>query len=173
MRNDERCGATGAGSESTAGRAMTQPNRNNPSRWAQGLGYGGLIPFVGLALAMWFLAPSNHALTASALLSYSATIVSFLGAIHWGLTMRDAPSPKAGRLVWGVIPSLMAWVALLLPTAYGLLLIAVLLWICFAVDRVVYPRFGLQAWLPMRRVLSIVASLSCAAAAVQLIGLTL
>jgi hypothetical protein len=152
---------------------MTQPNRSSPSKWAQGLGYGGLIPFVGLALAMWLLAPNYHALTASALLSYSATIVSFLGAIHWGLTMRDAPGPMADRLIWGVIPSLTAWVALLLPTAYGLLLIAALLWICFTVDRAVYPRFGIQAWLPMRLVLSVVASLSCVAAAVQLIGLTL
>lgn len=150
---------------------MMQPNRSSPSRWAQGLAYGGLIPFVGLALAMWFLAPIHHALAASALLSYSATIVSFLGAIHWGLTMRDASSPEAGMLAWGVTPSLMAWVALLLPTASGLLLVAALLWVCFAVDRAVYPRFGIRAWLPMRLLLTSVASLCCVAAAVQLIGL--
>ena len=148
-----------------------QPSRNSPSRWAQGLAYGGLIPFVGLALATWFLAPNYHALTASALLGYSATIVSFLGAIHWGLTMRDASSPHAGMLAWGVIPSLVAWVALLLPAASGLLLVAALLWACFAVDRAVYPRYGIRAWLPMRRLLTGVASLSCVAAAVRLSGL--
>jgi len=123
---------------------------------------------VGLALAMGFLAPLHRALAASALLGYSATIASFLGAIHWGLTMRDASSPKDGMLAWGVMPSLMAWVALLLPTASGLLLVAALLWVCFAVDRAVYPRFGIRAWLPMRRLLTVVASLCCVAAAVQL-----
>jgi hypothetical protein len=126
---------------------------------------------VGLALAMWLLAPIYHALAASALLKYSATIASFLGAIHWGLTMRDASSPEAGMLAWGVTPSLIAWVALLLPTAPGLLLVAALLWVCFAIDRAVYPRFGMRAWLPMRLLLTAVASLCCVAAAVQLIGL--
>lgn len=148
---------------------MMQPNRSSPSGWARGLAYGGLIPFVGLTLAVWVLAPTHHALAASALLKYSATIVSFLGAIYWGLTMRDASSPEAGMLAWGVTPSLTAWVALLLPTASGLLLVAALLWACFAVDRAVYPRFGIRAWLPMRLLLTVVASLSCVAAAVRLL----
>ncbi|MBC8056091.1 MAG: DUF3429 family protein, partial [Rhizobiales bacterium] len=71
-------------------------------------------------------------------------------------------------LLWGVVPSLAGWAALLLGQAPGLLLMAALLWICFAVDRALYARYGLQAWLPMRLRLTLVASLSCVAAAVAL-----
>ena len=146
---------------------MSPAKHSTPSIWAQGLGYGGLIPFVGLALAVW-LWPMYQTKAASALLAYSATIASFLGAIHWGLTMRDPQGQSTSVLTWGVVPSLMAWVALMLPADTGLLLIALLLWACFAVDRVVYTRCGLRAWLPMRLLLTTVASLSCIAGAIAL-----
>ncbi len=143
---------------------------NSPSAWAQVLGYGGLLPFVGLALGVWFLAPGQQAQAAQTLLAYSASILSFLGAIHWGLTMRNPSGPSTGRLVWGVLPSLMAWLALLLSAPVGLLLIAILLWACFATDRAVYPRMGLRAWLPMRLLLTGVASACCIASALRWTG---
>jgi hypothetical protein len=143
---------------------MSQAKHSAPSFWAQVLGYGGLVPFVGLALALG-LWPLHQVQAAAGLLSYSATIASFLGAIHWGLAMRDPKGPSTGLLVWGVVPSLFAWIALMLSGAKGLLLIAALLWACFAVDRVVYTRAGLRAWLPMRLLLTAIASLSCIAGA--------
>lgn len=146
---------------------MSQFKQTSPSLTAQSLGYGGLVPFVGLALVIW-LWPIHQAQAATALLAYGATIASFLGAIHWGLTMRDSQVQSTRLLVWGVIPSLVAWVALLLPAAQGMLLIAALLWACFAVDRVVYTRAGLRAWLPMRLLLTAIASLSCIASAIVL-----
>jgi hypothetical protein len=42
-----------------------------------------------------------------------------------------------------------------------MVLIAAVLWACFAVDRVLYPRYQLQAWLPMRLRLTLVAGVSC------------
>ena len=146
---------------------MSQVKNSTPSLWAQGLGYGGLIPFVGLALAIW-LWPVYQDKAASALLGYGATIASFLGAIYWGLIMRDPQGQSRSLLAWGVVPSLVAWAALMLPASSGLLLIALLLWACLAVDRVVYTRSGLRAWLPMRFLLTAVASLSCIASAVAL-----
>ena len=136
-----------------------------PSLGARCLGFGGLIPFVGLAAALWLAPLPSRPLAAMALLGYGATICSFLGAIHWGLSMRGDAEPLMSRLVWGVTPSLLSWVALLLSPAPGLLLIAATLCACFAVDRVLYPRDGVQAWLPMRAQLTLVASLSCLAGA--------
>ncbi len=136
---------------------MTQP-----PRIAQWLGYGGLLPFVGLAgLDLWMNSPDGTRI-AAALLAYGASILSFMGAIHWGLALRDNASPDTKLLLWGVVPSLVAWLALLLGTASGLWLVALGLWMCFAVDRMVYPRFGLRSWLPMRLVLTLVATLACA-----------
>lgn len=136
-----------------------------PSFAARCLGFGGLIPFVGLAAALWLAPSASRPLAATALLGYGATICSFLGAIHWGLSMRDAPAPRVSSLLWGVIPSLLGWVAMLLGPAPGLLLIAATLCACFAVDRVAYPRERLAAWLPMRFQLTLVAGLSCLAGA--------
>ena len=145
-----------------------------PSIWARRLGFGGLIPFVGLAVTLW-LAPSwgwslaVWSLAGVALLGYGATISSFLGAIHWGLVMREGPAQPVPSLLWGVVPSLLGWLALLLSGASGLLLIAALLWACFAVDWVLYPRYQLDAWLPMRLWLTLVASISCLAGAAALL----
>lgn len=151
---------------------MTRLMHNSPSPWAGRLGYGGLVPFVGLAVGAWGLPVALQTTAASALLAYSATILSFVGAIHWGLTMRDGSGPNATRLLWGVAPSLVAWVGLLLPAAPGLLVMAAMLWVCFAVDRLVYPPMGLHAWLPMRLRLTLVASLCCVASAARLYGLS-
>lgn len=134
---------------------------SQPPAWARRLGYLGLIPFVTGAAAVC----TGHAPAAHGLAAYAATIASFLGAIHWGLTMREA-QPNNAALAWGVMPSLIAWVALLLPTAAGLYLLAGLLLVCWGVDRRVYARSGLGTWMSLRTPLTVVATLSCLMAAV-------
>lgn len=156
-----------------------------PSLWARRMGFGGLIPFVVLALAVWLGGPAYRVWAGLALLGYGAVIASFLGAIHWGLVMRHAslnsppspPSPNSppslGVLGWGVSPSLVAWVALMLGLMLGpvpgLWVMVGLLWACYAADRVLYPRFQVQGWLPMRRTLTVVASASCLLGALGLV----
>lgn len=148
-------------------------DKAGPSPWARRLGFLGLIPFVILAAALWVKQPGDWPLAKVALVGYGATISSFLGAIHWGLVMRDGPDQSAPSLLWGVVPSLLGWMALLLGHAPGLLLMAALLWACFAVDRILFPRYQLQAWLPMRLQLTLVASISCLAGAAALLQETL
>ena len=80
--------------------------------------------------------------------------------------MREAAAQSRPLLLWGVVPSLIAWVALLINPVAGLCLLAAGLWACFAVDWAVYCRLGMQAWLPLRLVLTMVASVCCIAAAV-------
>ena len=129
------------------------------SRW---LGYAGLLPFVAGAAAT-LAGGELGAAGAAALAAYAAVIVSFLGGIHWGLGfVRDEPA----RFAWGVVPSLVAWPALLLPGAAALALLAAMLVVCYAVDRRVYPRHGLQRWLTLRLHLSAVAAACCALAAI-------
>jgi hypothetical protein len=140
---------------------MSASNHSVPSAWAKRMGYGGSVPFAFLALGTWVVDPAYRAFCGSALLGYGAVIASFLGAIHWGLAMRDASSQSLALLGWGVAPSLLAWVALMVNPVLGLLLIAGLLWACFAADRVIYPRFQAQGWLPMRLGLTLTASASC------------
>lgn len=139
---------------------MTAPG---PSRLAWLLGAAGLIPFVAGAGGLLAGLPLAPALTA-----YAATIVSFLGGIHWGLAFREPAGPPPAALVWGVLPSLAAWGAWLLPPPMALAGLAASLVACYAVDRRAYPRLGLGAWLPLRRALTVVATLCCAAGAARL-----
>ena len=127
----------------------------------QRLGYGGLVPFVTLALLMWIVSPEAHPLVAIALTSYAATICAFLGGIHWGIGLRhNAPSRKL-HMVWGVVPSLVAWVGVMMPAYAGLPLLAVLLVACYLVDRKTWAEAGLRDWMTLRFRLTVVSTLSC------------
>ena len=147
-----------------------RPSRTSPAPAATpgptafALGRAGLVPFVAGALALWFADPASQATLAFALSAYAATIVAFLGGIHWGLGARAAVNGSA-RLVWGVVPSLVAWAALLLPPSAGLVVHGAALATCYAVDRRVFPVEGLAAWLPLRLQLTTIAAASCAASA--------
>lgn len=146
---------------------MTEKVHGMPNRMARLLGYGGLIPFVGLALASW-VAPSVYHLEAvRSQAAYAATIASFIGALHWGAAMHRSDLNATAALAWGVVPSLVAWLALLMNPSTALLLLSALLPACFGVDRLVYPRMGLSAWLPMRLQLTVIASGSCIATAIS------
>ena len=110
------------------------------------------------------MAPELHAFVTAAMSAYAALIVSFLGGIHWGLAFRQS-APPASLFVWGVVPSLLAWVAVLMPPHAGLVLHGVLLVVCYLVDRRVYPVQGAAHWLTLRFRLSSVAALCCFLAA--------
>jgi Protein of unknown function (DUF3429) len=127
------------------------------------LGWGGLLPFLGGALAVVLAPPTWHDTALRALVAYGAVIVSFLGGIHWGSPTGAAHD--AARL-WGVVPSLLAWPLLLVPSSrWALIGVAVSLALCWAVDRARFPAMGLAALLPLRTLLSGVAILSCLVAA--------
>lgn len=101
------------------------PMEPTTSRLAWILGLLGLLPFAAAALGA-LAVPSWREFSLLALLAYGACILSFLGAVHWGIALR-APESEARanirRLVLGVAPSLVAWVALLLPVDLGLWLL--------------------------------------------------
>ena len=135
-----------------------------PSKEGAILGYSGLVPFVFLGCVAWLAKGEMQQDILFALLAYAACIVSFLGAIHWGLALREPELPSGRMLVWAVIPSLVAWCALMVGTSGGLWMVVIALWFCLGVDWKAYPRYRLQAWLGMRLALTIVASAACIAA---------
>jgi Protein of unknown function (DUF3429) len=127
------------------------------------LGGAGLLPFIAGATAVAFGPPAWHETAVRALIAYGAVIVSFLGGIHWGSP--TAAAHDSARL-WGVVPSLLAWPLLLVPSSHlALIGLAASLALCWAVDRARFPAMDLSALLPLRTLLSSVAILSCLAAA--------
>ncbi len=138
--------------------AASSPVLSPLSPVALRLGYAGLLPFVAGALLVWLVNEQAHPYVTLALSAYAATIVSFLGGIHWGVGFRDG---DARLFAWGVVPSLVAWVAVMMPANAGLVIHGAMLWICYAVDRRLYPAHGLASWLVLRFRLSAVAGLAC------------
>lgn len=89
------------------------------------LGLAGLLPFAAAAAGAHLLPPDQQGVALRALLGYGAVILSFLGGVRWGLAIRDADTDTLlPRLAWSVTPSLLGWVALLLPAGPGLGLLA-------------------------------------------------
>jgi hypothetical protein len=112
---------------------MTTNLTNKPSTTALLLGAGGLIPYIVLSSLSVFTVGTQQEYLVFSLLAYGATIISFLGAIHWGLTIIEA-SPTRLRLIWSVTPSLIAWLSLILNAPTGLYIQIIVLWICLLVD---------------------------------------
>lgn len=127
------------------------------------LGYGGLLPFVALAAAAWV--DQNHSgLWREALMAYGAVILSFVGALHWGFAMSQSDMTthqRTNSFVWSVVPSLLAWVALLMTPKYAVMLLVAGFLIHFWQDRRLVQLVNLPAWyLPMRLNLTLVACVS-------------
>ena len=152
------------------------------SRWRSLLGYGGLLPFVGLALLAWAAPPAVARAAVMAQLGYGAVILAFVGALHWGRSLADAaargdaPSDGQARpadaglpLVWSVLPSLWAWGASLLALRPGLIALAAGLVLAWVVDRRLYAADRGLAWhapfLRLRAALTTVAVLALLASA--------
>ena len=130
-----------------------------PLAWP--LGLAGLLPFLGLLVAVLL----GQVWAAGALAAYGATILSFLGAVHWGLMLAAPGQAARTRLVGGVLPSLLAWVALLAPVRLGLGLLGLGM-IALVVVETVATRRGLlpMAYLRLRWVLTAGAATALLAA---------
>jgi Protein of unknown function (DUF3429) len=133
----------------------------SPEKTIRRLGYAGLVPFVLLTALMWLVNPELLPFVSIALGGYAAAIVSFLGGVHWGIGFMKGEASPRFHFIWGVVPSLLAWVALMMPVYAALPLLGLVLLACYAVDRTTYPPAGLAQWLPMRLRLTMVATLSC------------
>ena len=86
------------------------------------LGAAGLIPFVASAAGV-YASPIHAALFIKGLLFYGATILAFLGGVHWGVAVKDDRAP-AHLYISGVLPQLLGFGALLAPPFAGLSLLA-------------------------------------------------
>jgi ABC-type Na+ efflux pump permease subunit len=95
---------------------MADANAAASPRTVAWLGYGGLIPF--LVLALGSLLDHHHgAAWRQALYAYGAIILSFVGALHWSLAMslpELTERQRSARYAWSVAPALIAWPAMLM-----------------------------------------------------------
>lgn len=129
------------------------------------LGYGGLLPFLGGALVCWF-EPNHRSFWLETLLGYGAVILSFVGALHWGVAMvhpATAGRSMNGMYAWSVMPSLLGWLALLVHPAAGATLLIAGFLAQYRQDLRLARVLPLPTWyLPLRLQLTVVACLCLA-----------
>lgn len=138
---------------------------------ALGLGLAGAIPFILLTPAFSSLLPevlSARPIEAQA--AYGAVILSFLGGPHWGLAMVRTHAPRHDkvfninistvRYIWSIVPSLLAWPALLLSDIPKMSLLIVSFSLVLGVDAWCSMQGLLPPWyLSLRVLLSLVVIL--------------
>lgn len=108
--------ASGLSSEPTPGPSPTEPM----PRSARYLGLAGTIPFFSFAGAALFL-PEVSGVAAASAQMYGASVLSFLGAVHWGVALRTAGgSARDWDFAYSVCPALAGAAAAVLPVQEGL-----------------------------------------------------
>ena len=133
------------------------------------LGYAGLIPFIGLAFMVQLADSPNDMIALESLVAYGAVIVSFLGALHWGACFKTIGTSTQNRWldhsvwIWGIMPALIAWLAIHIFIPLALLLLAATLIVQRAIDQRTYAYYFANAqmanaFMHMRTHLTIVAS---------------
>jgi len=142
--------------------ASTQTLRN-----AAVLGYGGLIPFIVFALtplidARWTM------LAGQVLTVYTVAVLSFIGAMAWGVALvcpTLTPAHRRRLLIWGVAPSLLASLAALASSPERYLLFVATLWLAWWAETRLYSTSVLTPrWRKLRLRLSTAVTLCLAIA---------
>jgi hypothetical protein len=104
----------------------TPPHRPPPPSLApiaEVLGYLGVVPFLGALLGVGLLPGYGQRAFAQQLaLAYGAGILSFVGAVHWGLAL-GRWGWSTGVALGSILPSVVATAALLVGGQRGLALL--------------------------------------------------
>jgi Protein of unknown function (DUF3429) len=130
------------------------------------LGLAGAVPFVVLTAAIVLGMPRLFGFPVfTALIAYGAVILSFLGGVRWGWAMREDARVQAVQFTLSVVPSLIGWIALLLPPVQALSL-TLLAMLALGISDVAAAQFQrLPPWYgKLRLLLSAIVSLSLAVA---------
>jgi len=128
------------------------------------MGFGGLIPFFICAGAAHSGVSPWAGLALIVIGIYGAVILSFVGAVHWGLAMAGGRRPV--WFVWSVMPALYAWPPIVfMDTRTALLALVPGFMVCWSVDRRATEAGLLPAWyMRLRHMLTLGASMALAAA---------
>ena len=128
------------------------------------MGFGGLIPFfVCAGIAHSGVAPwAGLALIIIGV--YGAVILSFVGAVHWGLAMQGDRTQR--WFIWSVMPALYAWPPIVfLDSRTALLALVPGFLMCWSGDRRAAAAGLIPAWyMRLRHMLTLGAAMGLAAA---------
>tara|TARA_Y100001935_G_C16969474_1_gene343372 strand:+ start:76 stop:579 length:504 start_codon:yes stop_codon:yes gene_type:complete len=116
------------------------------------LSYCGLIPFIALSVGLWFSPANQTEFLNNALITYSAIILSFIGAIYWGFCMSKNQKNKKKFYIFSVLPALFGWLILLSDTFLNYFLFSMAFGCVCLFDVAQSKKGELPAWYPKLRV---------------------
>lgn len=143
-------------------------------RLAWFLAFAGSVPFFVATAALYASDSSGVRIPAiTALVTYSAVTLSFLGGIEWGLAIRDESGTETTRVAalgLSAVSSLAAWAVLWLPTPTWQIGSALALFIAvWAADEWMAGRGLLPTWfVDLRTAVSALVAVTLAAALFRL-----
>lgn len=116
------------------------------------LGTTGALPFAVLLILIW---NTNQLIFVNAFKAYGAIILCFLGAIHWGLAIGEHRKADFSIqiYVFSILPALCSWLAIMMNSVPGLILLTISFLIHLAGDRIVWRIFNLPGWYRRLRLL--------------------
>lgn len=132
-------------------------------------GLAGLLPFVGGVVGLW-IGPTTFAPWLwKALIAYGAIILTFVGAIHWGIALGlphgGDTDPSNATIAfgygWSVLPALLGWLAILVPAGLALVLLVAGFAAQLFIDARIAAAHRLPAWYLALRLLLTAAVITC------------
>ena len=137
-------------------------------------GFAGLIPFVVATLLIWILPDTERFLVFDILIHYAAVILSFIGAIHWGVVMvtfsAEHPDLRETwyRLGWSVTPALVAWLATQMVLSAALVTLILGFFSAFVYDLWSVKKNWIPNWyIRLRKHLTLVVLIALSSALIQ------
>lgn len=148
----------------------------SPPKTALWLGGLGALPFLALTIAACVAAEWVAIAAIKAEVAYGAVILSFIAGAHWGFASYHITGRSIGLartlLVLSVLPSLVGWMALLLPTQWSAVLLGIAFAAILSLDRWALaisfaPPWWMQLRLPLSATVAILLCITFAAALVR------
>lgn len=91
---------------------------------ARALGHVGVLPLLLAAVGIWLFDATGVQWMLDVFRAWSAVLLSFLGALWWGLVLAQpqnvAEERQGSMMLAGAVPALIAGISLLLPAMSGL-----------------------------------------------------
>jgi hypothetical protein len=137
-------------------------------------GFAGLIPFIVATLLIWILPDTERFLVFDILIHYAAVILSFIGAIHWGVVMVTFSAEQSNlreawyRLGWSVTPALVAWLATQMVLSAALVTLIAGFFATFFYDLWSLKKNWIPIWyILLRKYLTLVVLIALSSALIQ------
>ncbi len=128
------------------------------------LGYLGLIPFLTSGVLIWFT--QFHTYAIKSLSIYAAVILTFIGGVHWGIAMHTHQNKNQSKIntrnqfIFSVIPSLIAWSAIVFSNSTGLVIIALCFGMFWLIEKLYFHEYLSSWYMRLRSHLTLVACFS-------------